>query len=115
MTNFSSEQSSLFDVPEPKPKETILGNQHHEAVDPGIDVPRLMYQYGRVVDVLLDQQWHTLAEIAEKTGAPHGSAGSQVRNARVDGYVVEKRRVAEGSGLWEYRYTGVRTDQRRQT
>lgn len=84
-----------------------LGNQHHEAVDPNVDVPRLMRQYERILAILNDGQWHTLHAIAERTGIPHGSVGSQIRNARVEGYHVEKRRAAPGAGTWEYRLTGV--------
>lgn len=80
----------------------ILGNQHHEAVDAALDRPRLMTQYEKIMDRMKDGGWHTQYEIAEATGAPHGSVGSQLRNARVDGHTIEKRRRGT-SGTWEYR------------
>jgi hypothetical protein len=89
-----------------------LGGQHHEAVDPDADLPRLVLQFDRVVGVLEDKDWHTLHEIAEKTASPEGSVGSQIRNARVEGYVIEKRRREPGRGTWEYRWTGEKQGDR---
>jgi hypothetical protein len=83
----------------------ILGNQHHQAVDATLDRPRLMTQYERVLECMEDGRWHTQYEIAEATGAPQGSVGSQLRNARVSGHTIEKRRRGD-SGTWEYRLVG---------
>jgi len=93
--------------------ERTLGGQHHEAVDPKIDLPRLTRQFDRVLGLLYDRQWHTLHDIAKKCDAPEGSVGSQIRNARVAGYVIEKRRVAPMMGTWEYRWTGDKREARR--
>jgi len=65
-----------------------------------------MKQYERILSVLKDQEWHTLQEISDRTNTPHGSVGSQIRNARVEGYVIAKRRSGPESGTWEYRFTG---------
>lgn len=98
----TSVQQTLFDLRK-KRREVILGHQAHEAVDPKIDVPRLMTQYHRIIKLLEDYQWHTLPEIADRLGVPHGSVGSQIRNARVDGKSIVKVRTAPKSGLWKYR------------
>lgn len=79
---------------------TALGNQLHEAVSE-FDLPRLLTQYERVLACMADGAWHTQYEIAEATGDPQGSVGSQLRNARVDGRQIEKRR--RSGGTWEYR------------
>lgn len=86
----------------------ILGNQHHEAVDPHIDQERLLTQYDAIIKVLSDHEWHTQYEIADITGAPQGSVGSQIRNARVAGLDIPKRRVSPERGTWEYRWVGSR-------
>jgi hypothetical protein len=97
------------DFPGRKAKVTV-GRQHHEAVDAKLDKPRLEIQEGRVLDVLLDKEWHTLFDIAEHCKIPHGSAGSQIRNLRVDGWNIEKRRAGIG-GTWEYRLAGRKDGQ----
>lgn len=84
---------------------TTLGHQRHAAVDPVLDRPRLLTQFDAVMACMSDGRWHTQYEIAEATGAPHGSVGSQIRNARVDGRNIEKRRRGNG-GTWEYRLVG---------
>ena len=80
-----------------------LVHQHHEAVDTIIDAPRLKSQFARIMEFLDDHEWHTLFEIAAATDTPHGSVGSQIRNARVDGHVISRRRAAPNAGTWEYR------------
>lgn len=81
---------------------TTLGNQHHAAVDAVLDRPRLTTQYARIMCLMKSGYWFTQYELAEATGAPQGSVGSQIRNARVDGYNIQKRRRGNG-GTWEYR------------
>lgn len=81
---------------------SLLGNQHHEAVGTA-DRTRLLTQYERIMDHMKDHDWHTQYEISAATGAPQGSVGSQLRNARVDGYEIEKRRRTDAAGTWEYR------------
>lgn len=95
-------QPSLFDKPEPRPS---LGGQHHEAVAK-VDRPRLETQFLRIIRAFEDRQWHTQYEIAERLGIPQGSVGSQIRNARVDGYLITKRRREADGGTWEYRLEG---------
>ncbi len=83
--------------------DPTLGHQHHEAVDEVIDKPRLMTQFERIVAHMADGQWRTQYAIAESLGIPQGSVGSQLRNARVDGYTVEKKRDKPAGGTWVYR------------
>lgn len=90
---------NLFgDTPEPS-----LGHQHHEAVKPKIDRPRLKTQFGRIMEFMRDGLWHTQYDIAAALEVPQGSVGSQIRNARVDGFKIEKRRQSPKGGTWEYR------------
>lgn len=71
---------------------------------PGLDRDRITGQMKRVLDLMLDGEWRTLAEISERTNAPPASASAQIRHlkkARFGNYVVEKRRRTVGT--WEYR------------
>jgi biotin operon repressor len=100
-------QATLFEDPPSrtrKPRVTV-GRQSHEGVHPVLDRPRLENQEKKVLTALLDKKWHTLFEIAEAWGIPHGSVGSQIRNLRVDGWLIEKVRVTAG-GTWAYRLVG---------
>lgn len=91
-----------------------LGRQQHEAVGT-MDRPRLLSQFDRIMDYMGDGEWHTQFDIAEATGAPQGSVGSQLRNARVDGHNIEKRRQTDEGGTWEYRLVKPETGIARQT
>ena len=101
-----NEQTGLFGPPEPK--RPSLGNQHHEAVDKILDRPRLETQFGKIINAMSDGLWHTQYEIARHLGVPQGSVGSQIRNARVDGYIINKRRRAQAV-TWEYRMEGKKS------
>lgn len=79
-----------------------LGHQNHEGVTAD-DVPRLKTQFEKIMDYMADHCWHTQYEIASALQVPQGSVGSQLRNARVDGHTIEKRRSAPRGGTWEYR------------
>lgn len=53
-----------------------------------------------------DGGWHTLAEIAMASEAPEASVSARLRDFRKPRYgmhTVQKRRVIDGGGLWEYR------------
>jgi hypothetical protein len=101
-------QTNLFEQPrKPRSRRPSLGHQHHEGMDAVKDRPRLETQFGRIIAAFEDRLWHTQYELAERLAIPQGSIGSQIRNARVDGYVISKRRRG-GSGTWEYRLEGRR-------
>ncbi len=79
--------------------------------DPALDGKRLTTQYERVLAVMLDHGWHTLAEIVNKISYPpydrasEAGVSARLRDCRKAGHgsrTVEHRRVA-GAGLWEYR------------
>jgi len=74
--------------------------------DPTRDGPRLARQHRLVLSVMSDGQWHTLREIADMSGCPEASVSARLRDLRRPGYglhTVERRRVAGGDGLHEYR------------
>jgi hypothetical protein len=77
-----------------------------------VDGRRLARQLAAVRAVMLDGDWHTLAELHDVTGAPESSASARVRDLRkpaFGGYVVESRRRRPGRGTWEYRVVEVDT------
>lgn len=68
------------------------------------DHDRLHAQLYRVKLVLLDGKWHTLAEIAARTGDPEASVSARIRDlrkAKFGGYEIEREYVSKG--LWQYR------------
>lgn len=68
------------------------------------DHARLTGQILDVFRVLSDFRWHTLDDVAKRSGAPAASASAQIRNlrkARFGGHVLDRRHV--GNGLYEYR------------
>ena len=67
------------------------------------DRARAGEQYRAVLAFTLGTGWHTLAAIHKATGAPEASASARLRDARRDGYAVERRRVPGGNGLHAYR------------
>lgn len=98
-----SSQGTLFAEP-PRRRRVTLGRQHHEAVDPKVDRPRLVSQFERIMAFMGEGRWYTQYEIAAALEIPQGSVGSQIRNARVDGYrIAKQRRGGKRSGTWEYR------------
>jgi hypothetical protein len=76
--------------------------------DPAFDVTRLGKQLGRVLMLMADGTWRTLAEIHTSIGlGTEAAISARLRDLRKDrfgGFVVErKRRGAVRAGLWEYR------------
>lgn len=80
---------------------------HHfsgSTFDPVLDGPRLTTQFERVFNVMLDGQWHTLADLAEASGGSEAGVSARLRDFRKErfgGHTVERQRGA--SGLWFYR------------
>lgn len=75
-----------------------------ETIEPARDHDRLRAQLHRVLNVLGDHEWHTLAGIAAMTGDPESSVSARIRDLRKDkfgGYLVERQYVSKG--LWQYR------------
>lgn len=70
----------------------------------GRDQDRLSRQLVAVRAILSDYEWHTLGDLAERTGEPEASISARIRDLRkprFGGHTVDRRHVA--NGLWEYR------------
>jgi hypothetical protein len=70
------------------------------------DEIRLNKQQARVWAVMKDESWHTLPELAERTGDPEASISARLRDLRkykYGGHELERDHL--GSGLYRYRLT----------
>lgn len=70
------------------------------------DHDRLRAQLNRVQAAMFDGDWHTLADIAERTGDPEASVSARLRDLRktkFGSHVIDRQYVSRG--LWEYRWT----------
>jgi len=68
------------------------------------DTERLSAQWRSVYDALADGDWHTLADLSHKAGAPEASVSARIRDLRkpkFGGHVIVRRYVRRG--LHEYR------------
>lgn len=77
-----------------------------DTFDPARDGARLSGQLARVMALMADGRWRTLAEIAAACGCSEASASARLRDARKSkfgGYRVDRQRVAGARGLWKYR------------
>lgn len=70
---------------------------------PELDKERLGHQARRVLALMIDGAWRTLAEISAVTGDPEASVSARLRDLRKVGYQVADDRT--GSGGWRYRVT----------
>ena len=82
-----------------------------EAFDLAKDSQRLTTQFERVLSVMQDSQWHTLAQIVNQISYPPYDRASEagvsarlrdMRKSAFGGHRIERRRV-HGAGLYEYR------------
>lgn len=72
--------------------------------DPARDHPRLAPMLQRVYAIMSDREWHTLRELAQRTGGSEAAVSARVRDLRkpkFGGHTVDLRYVQ--NGLWEYR------------
>ncbi len=70
----------------------------------GVDGKRLGGQFERIWAIMRDGEYHTIAEVAEKTGDPAQSVGRQIRYIRSKprgSHVLE--REYRGNGLYAFR------------
>lgn len=84
--------------------EHLLGHRDGETYDAKRDRARLNRQALAVYDLMQDQRWRTLAEIAERTHEPEASVSARLRDLRkprFGAYVVEREYA--GDGQWRYR------------
>jgi hypothetical protein len=74
---------------------------------PELDRVRLGAQAQRVLDLMLDGRWRTLAEISEQTHDPEASVSARLRDLRKPahgGYIIDRRsRGNPEHGHYEYR------------
>ena len=81
-------------------------DRHGSTYDRAFDFTRLNRQQRLVWEVMKDGEWHTIAEISEKTGALQTSVSARYRElGNMFRLPTEKRRGE--NGLWFYR---VRTE-----
>lgn len=74
------------------------------------DSARLGDQMAAVQAFMKDGAWHTLNEIAERTGHPEASVSSRLRDLRKErfgSHTIERRYVAKG--LFQYRMVETET------
>ena len=70
------------------------------------DGARLRGQLERVWVLMRGGRWWTLGQLIDRAGGTTASISARVRDLRKDkfgGYDVERRRVPDRNGLWEYR------------
>lgn len=75
------------------------------------DKIRLAKQASRVWRILLDGDWHTLAELRRTTGDPEASVSARIRDlrkAKFGGHLVERENL--GAGTWRYRLVAQGTE-----
>ena len=68
------------------------------------DQARLSGQLYAVSMILADYQWHTLEELADKTGASVASVSARIRDlrkTRFGGRTIDRKYFS--NGLWRYR------------
>lgn len=91
----------LYRAPSAKPLEPHFDGETYE---PEEDHARLTGQLARVLDLMKDGRWRTLAEIAKAVDGSEAGVSARLRDLRkprFGGYVVERER-GEG-GLHRYR------------
>ena len=72
--------------------------------EPMLDGRRLARQARIVYAYIADGHWRTLYQIAGNTGFPEASISARLRDfRRIEGHTVERRRVPDHPGLWQYR------------
>ena len=71
------------------------------------DESRLTAQLVQVAAAMSDGQWHTLAELSSRVGAPEASVSARLRDLRkprFGAYIIERQYVERG--LFKYRMAG---------
>jgi hypothetical protein len=76
-------------------------------LDEALDGKRLRVLRNRILDLMLDGRWRTLAEIQAQCGGAETGVSAKLRDLRkfeFGAYTVDRRRRGNpASGLWEYR------------
>jgi len=90
-----------FNAPPPPPPQDRFNGSDYV---PQRDDVRLRGQQLRVWELMRDNRWHTLRQIAEATGDPEASISAQLRHLRkprFGAFVIQKEHL--GNGLYQYR------------
>lgn len=89
------------------PHQPTLFDFSGDTYDRALDQVRLNAQMRRVVRLMCDGRWRTLAEIEKRTGDPQASISARLRDLRKEKFglstVERRRRGEEVRGLHEYR------------
>ena len=85
--------------------QSLFPEPRGRTFDRARDGQRLGEQYARVLSVMSDGRWRTLAELSEAAAAPEASVSARLRDARRAGLTVERRHVR--AGLHAYRMPGT--------
>ncbi len=97
-------KDQLFEIPlhaDPGAKIAFDG----ETYSPEIDYKRLRGQLERVFSLMQDGEYRTLSYIADECGGSVAGISARLRDLRkpqYGGYIVDKKRVPNKRGLWEY-------------
>jgi len=90
-----------------KLSEALIGDELYfdgKTYEPRRDKFRLSAQLQNVRQILGDQQWHTLAEIADRIGGSEAGVSARIRDlrkARFGQHTIERQHIKDG--LWRYR------------
>lgn len=96
-------KQELLNFDKPAPRIEDFGGSTYE---PSKDGVRLTAHLGRVYDLMRDQKWRTLAEIATLTAGSEAGSSARLRDLRkpqFGGHNVERRRHQSDNGVHEYR------------
>jgi len=102
VTEGKREASMSSDGPVHRSIESYVPWFRGDDYSPPRDRPRLKKQFDRVLAVMEDGKWHTIAEVANLTEDPAQSVARQMRYIRArPGMRVERRH--DGGGLYSFR------------
>jgi len=82
------------------------GHRDGETYEAQFDYHRLNKQQRRVWLAVIDNEWHTLAELSDLLGDPETSISARLRDfrkAKFGSHKVDAHRIVFGGGTWEYR------------
>lgn len=72
--------------------------------DTARDGERLSTLFQHVRDIMLDGRWHTIGELAHRTGGSETSVSARIRDLRKQRFgAFEIERDYRGHGIWAYR------------
>ena len=84
-----------------------------ETYDEELDGERMTTQLELVREIMSDQRWHRILEVANRVDCSESGAAARIRDLRKEkfgSWEIARRRVAHGKGLHEYRWTGQVTE-----